>query len=671
MRVGIDIGGTFTDIITVSDDGAIKNFKIPSTPADPSQAVFKALDMLSDAPIVEVTHGSTVATNAILERKGVKTAFLTTDGFRDNIYIQRQNKYDVYDPHYRKPVPVVTRDLIVEVRERMAHTGDVVIPLDLTGLKEKLSALFAQHGVTSIAVCFLHAYKNTRHEREVEAFLAAAFPDALITLSSDVLPEFREYERASTTILSAYLKPVVARYIDRIESRLRAAGTRFVVMQSSGGTLLGEGAKRHPGQMFLSGPAAGVTGAVHMGAQCDANNLLTLDIGGTSTDAALISDGTPSVTTEKLIDGLPIAFPMIDIATIGAGGGSIAWIDDGGMLRVGPQSAGAEPGPACYGKGGRGFTVTDALLIMGLIRPDRFLGGRMKLDIDAAHGAAAALCETLHISLHELAESVFKINLSSVTQAMRLVSITRGHDPKEYTICAYGGGGPLHAALVAEELGVDAVLVPPHAGLFSAYGLLVADFRRDYVLTAPMRVLEASPERIREVLDGLHRQAKEEFADIGIGADGLGIRYTVDMRYVGQGHDLNVNLGEDDLTAPGMDTLRRRFDTVHLDQYGHSFPDDAVELVSFRARALVARDKPDLRVEKQGDAGAGQDKMEMVHWQGDHQTVRFLDRDSLTADSNVHGPAVVVEDTSTTLLPPAWVLRIDSFGNLLLKRESS
>ena len=668
MRVGIDIGGTFTDVITVSDDGDVGTFKIPSTPADPSQAVFQALTLLSGAQVTEVIHGSTVATNTILERKGAKTALLTTDGFRDNIYIQRQNKTDVYSPQYQKPVPVVTRDLVVEVPERVTHTGDVLIPMDVSGLQEKLDHLIVENDVRSIAVCFLHAYKNAAHEVELAKFLETHFPDVLVTISSEVLPEFREYERTSTTVLSAYLKPIVSNYIDRIESGLDSVGARFLVMQSSGGTLLGTGAKRHPAQMFLSGPAAGVTGAVHIGPQCGSNNLFTLDIGGTSTDVALITDGQPSVTTEMLIDGLPIALPMIDIGTIGAGGGSIAWLDDGGMLRVGPQSAGAEPGPACYGKGGQEFTVTDALVTMGLIRPDMFLGGEMELDVQASLDAAAALCARLDITPEELAESVFQINLSSVTRAMRLVSVERGYDPRDYTLCAFGGGGPLHAALVAEDLGVDEVIVPPHAGLFSAYGLLVADFRRDYVLTEPMLLRDALPDRIREILDQLRQDADEEFAGMGIDPSGLAVNYSAEMRYVGQGHDLNVPFTESDLAEAELNALKGAFDRVHKEKYGHSFPEDVAEFVSFRARALKYREKPVLR--QQGESGPSvmPETEGTVVWRGETSVMRFLDRQTLATDSSIDGPAVIVEGTSTTLVPPGWRSGPDAFANLLLRR---
>ena len=668
MRVGIDIGGTFTDVITVSDDGDVGTFKIPSTPSDPSEAVLQALALLSGKTVSEVIHGSTVATNTVLERKGAKTALLTTDGFRDNIYIQRQNKTDVYSPQYQKPVPVVTRDLVVEVPERVTHTGDVLIPIDVSGLQEKLEHLIAANDIRSIAVCFLHAYKNPAHEIELAKFLETHFPNVVVTISSEVLPEFREYERTSTTILSAYLKPIVSSYIDRIESNLNAAGGRFLVMQSSGGTLLGAGAKRHPAQMFLSGPAAGVTGAVHIGAQCGSNNLFTLDIGGTSTDVALITDGQPSVTTEMLIDGLPIALPMIDIGTIGAGGGSIAWLDDGGMLRVGPQSAGAEPGPACYGKGGQEFTVTDALVTMGLIRPDMFLGGEMTLDVQASVDAGGALCAKLDLTIEELAESVFQINLSSVTRAMRLVSVERGYDPRDYTLCAFGGGGPLHAALVAEDLGVDEVIVPPHAGLFSAYGLLVADFRRDYVLTEPMPLRSASPDRIREILRQLHRDADAEFAGMGFDPSDLAVNYSAEMRYVGQGHDLNVPFTESALNSTELGALKGAFDQVHKEKYGHSFPEDAAEFVSFRARALKYREKPELREQKGSGDSLMQETQGTVVWKGQTSEMRFLDRRTLATDSSIEGPAVIVEGTSTTLVPPGWRSGPDAFGNLYMRR---
>ena len=668
MRVGIDIGGTFTDVITIVDDGAGRTFKIPSTPSDPSQAVLHALTLLTGQKVAEMIHGSTVATNTILERKGAKTALLTTDGFRDNIYIQRQNKTDVYSPRYQKPVPVVTRDLVLEIPERVTHTGEVLIPMDVSGLRETLDGLIAANDVRSIAVCFLHAYKNPTHEIELAKFLEAHFSDVVVTISSEVLPEFREYERASTTMLSAYLKPIVARYIDRIESGLEAAGARFLVMQSSGGTLLGSGAKRHPAQMFLSGPAAGVTGAVHIGTQCGTTNLFTLDIGGTSTDVALITCGQPSVTTEMLIDGLPIALPMIDIGTIGAGGGSIAWLDDGGMLRVGPLSAGAEPGPACYGKGGQDFTVTDALVTMGLIRADMFLGGEMVLDVKASRDIAAPLCSELNLTPEDLAESVFQINLSSVTRAMRLVSVERGYDPRDYTLCAFGGGGPLHAALVAEDLGVDAVIVPPHAGLFSAYGLLVADFRRDYVLTEPTPLRDASPDRIREILAQLRRNADAEFKGMGINPGDLDVSYSAEMRYVGQGHDLNVPFGVSDLEAAKLATLKSAFDAVHKEKYGHSFPEDAAEFVSFRARALKYREKPALREQDSPESALMPEIGGTVVWQGQTTEMRFLDRRALEAGAAVDGPAVIVERTSTTLVPPDWRAGPDRFGNLLLRR---
>ena len=668
MRVGIDIGGTFTDVIAVSDGGDVGTFKIPSTPSDPSQAVLQALTLLSDAQVLEVIHGSTVATNTILERKGAKTALLTTDGFRDNIYIQRQNKTDVYSPQYQKPVPVVTRDLVVEVPERVAHTGDVLIPMDVSGLRERLEDLITENDVRSIAVCFLHAYKNAAHEVELARFLETHFPDVVVTISSDVLPEFREYERTSTTVLSAYLKPVVSSYIDRIETGLNSARARFLVMQSSGGTLLGTGAKRHPAQMFLSGPAAGVTAAAHVGALCGSNNLFTLDIGGTSTDVALITEGQPSVTTEMLIDGLPIALPMIDIGTIGAGGGSIAWLDDGGMLRVGPQSAGAEPGPACYGKGGQEFTVTDALVTMGLIRPDMFLGGEMTLDVQASRDAAGPLCANLDLTPEDLAESVFQINLSSVTRAMRLVSVERGYDPRDYTLCAFGGGGPLHAALVAEDLGVDEVIVPPHAGLFSAYGLLVADFRRDYVLTEPMPVRDASPDRIREILSELRQDADAEFVEMGIEPGDLVVSYSAEMRYVGQGHDLNVPIAESGLEALELGALKSLFDRVHQEKYGHNFPEDAAEFVSFRAQAVKQRDKPGLRRQEASESSVMPETKDTVIWKGQTSQMRFIDRRSLATDSHIEGPAVIVEKTSTTLVPPGWRLALDASGNLRLSR---
>ena len=669
MRVGIDIGGTFTDVITISDDGVVRNYKLPSTPREPSQAVIQALNLLANVQIAELVHGSTVATNTILERKGAKTALVTTDGFRDTIYIQRQNKTDVYNPAYRKPVPVVARDMVVEVAERIAHTGEIIIPLDVSGLKDKIEGWIRIAGIRSLAVSLLHSYKNPMHERELADFLERSFPELNVSISSEVLPEIREYERTSTTIISAYLKPVVANYIDQIESQLKTRGSRFLVMQSSGGILSGAVAKRHPAQMFLSGPAGGVTGAIFIGQQCGIANLFTLDVGGTSTDAALITAGTATVTTDMQIDGLPIALPMIDIATIGAGGGSIAWVDDGEMLRVGPQSAGADPGPACYGNGGQAFTVTDALVILGFVQPDRFLGGTMVLDAEASRQAARPLSERLKLQPTQLAESVFEINLASVTQAMRLVSIERGLDPRDYTICAFGGGGPLHAAIVAEELGIDKVIVPPHAGLFSAYGLLVADFRRDYVLTEPMEVRKSDPTAIHQVLMRLQKEGEKEFSGMGFSPEELTVRFTADMRYVGQGHNLNVPLEEGAVKRRDVAAMRSGFDHIHLEKYGHNFPDDPVEFVSFRAHISKSKEKPHLRPDTEVVAGTGQETAKHVHWKGEIATMRFLDRHTLDRSSRIAGPVVIAEPTATTYLPVGWELTIDEYNIMHMTKD--
>ncbi len=670
MRVGIDIGGTFTDVITVSDEGTVRNYKLPSTPREPSRAVIEALRLLSDATITELVHGSTVATNTILERKGAKTALLTTAGHRDAIYIQRQNKTDVYNPAYRKPVPVVKRDMVYEVMERMSHSGEIVIPLDLSGVKDQIDSWIKTARVKSVAVSFLHSYKNPAHEKALADFLAGSFPDLIVSISYEVLPEIREYERTSTTLISAYLKPVVASYIDRIESQLNARNARFLVMQSSGGILSGAAAKGHPAQMFLSGPAGGVTGAIFVGQQCGIPNLFTLDVGGTSTDTALITAGTATVTTDMQIDGLPIALPMIDIATIGAGGGSIAWVDDGGMLRVGPQSAGADPGPACYGHGGSEFTVTDALLILGFVQPDRFLGGSMLLDGNAAQKAARPLCDRLRMEPAQLAQSVFEINLASVTQAMRLVSIERGLDPRDYTICAFGGGGPLHAAIVAEELGIAEVIVPQHAGLFSAYGLLVADFRRDYVVTEPMEISTCDKSLVDSLFTRLRGDGETEFSRMGFSPEELTVRFSADMRYVGQGHHLNVPLDPGSVHDRDVFAMRAGFDRLHLEKYGHNFPADPVEFVSFRAHVYKSKDKPRLRHSSQSETATKLETTERVHWRDRVESIRFIDRAAIDRSSRIRGPVVIPEPTATTYLPPGWELTVDDYGIMHMRSGS-
>jgi len=670
MKVAIDVGGTFTDIVTI-DNGQVSVGKTPTTPHKISDGFLAAVELAGEplAHVDELVHGTTVVLNALLTHAVPRTAVVTTEGFRDVLEIMRADRKDLFDLRQKKPAPLVPRDRRLEINERIAADGTVIKALESADLDRLVSELKALE-VDAVAVCLLFAFVEPTHEIRIGKAIAAALPNAHVSLSHQVLPLYREYERTATTVVNAAAQPVMAAYLADVLAALRLLnfGGEFYVMQSNGGLATPAETSDRPVFSLFSGPAGGVVSAAEFGRRHDISNLLSLDMGGTSSDVAAVSDGKPDRVIGIEIGGYPIAVPSLDIVSVGAGGGSIAWLDDGGMLRVGPQSAGAEPGPACYGKGGQEFTVTDALVTMGLIRPDMFLGGEMTLDIQASLDAAGALCAKLDLTAEELAESVFQINLSSVTRAMRLVSVERGYDPRDYTLCAFGGGGPLHAALVAEDLGVDEVIVPPHAGLFSAYGLLVADFRRDYVLTEPTPLRGASPDRIREILDQLRRDADAEFEGMGIDPGGLAVNYSAEMRYVGQGHDLNVPFTESDLETAELGALKGAFDQVHKEKYGHSFPEDAAEFVSFRARALKYREKPELREQKGSSGSLMQETQGTVVWKGQTSEMQFLDRRILATDSSIEGPAVIVEGTSTTLVPPGWRAGADALGNLYMRR---
>ncbi|UCH26215.1 MAG: hydantoinase/oxoprolinase family protein, partial [Trueperaceae bacterium] len=470
----VEVGGTFTDWIVVENGRVVATGKVPSTPAAPATGVMRAaaeaLDNLDS--VTALIHGSTVATNAVLERNGAVTAVLTTQGFRDVLQIQRQSKTRLFDLFYRQPEPLVPRDRIIEVLERIGPRGEVWHQLELAGLGDRIRELILKSGLESVAICLLHSYANAEHERKLAHFLEDRFPDLQLTLSSELIPRFREYERVSTCTIDAYLKPRVARYIADLETSLQR--TRFAgklsIVQANGGIIPATEAREHAAKMILSGPAAGVIGATAAARASGFDNLLTFDMGGTSTDVCLITAGQAEMTNEYKIGGLPLGLPMLDIVTVGAGGGSIATVDSGGALRVGPESAGADPGPACYGKGGHYFTVTDANAILGLLEPTTFYGGRMPLSIEAATSALETISDPLGMTGEQVAEGVIRLANATMAQAMRLVSIERGYDPRDYTIVAYGGAGPLHAAALAKELSIRRVLVPFDPGLMSAYG---------------------------------------------------------------------------------------------------------------------------------------------------------------------------------------------------------
>ncbi len=681
MIVGIEVGGTFTDLVMADGDGRLTVHKLPSTPADPSVAAVEGLEQLLDLSghaaneIAELLHGSTIAANALIQRNGARTVLLTTKGFRDVLFIQRQDKSTVYDMFYRKPEPLVDRDMVLEVDERMSAAGEIVMPLDDAAAATLIDDIVAQHSPESIAVCFLHAYANPAHEQMIGRIIAERHPNIRVSLSSDVAPEHREYERTSTVLIDAYIGPAVDRYLARFGERTATVGITGtpLIMQSNGGVVPLATARRKAANMFVSGPAAAVTAAAEVAQREGVPDVISIDIGGTSCDVCLITGGRPQTTvkgtSEFSVDGLPLNVVMTDIVTIGAGGGSIAHIDAGGMLQVGPQSAGADPGPACYGKGGENFTMTDAMLLLGLLDPSTPLPGNIVLRPDRSEAAAAELCETFDLTPDGLAERVYRIAIANMAQAVRRVSVKRGFDPRDYALLPCGGAGPLIAAALADEVGMDTILVPPHPGIFSALGLAIADIRIDYARSeGAIRLTELSAKDLARRVDDLKGRADSEYADLRYAPEELALEFAVDARYVGQGYELRVPFKPQELTG-GPDTLIARFHELHQRQYGHSFEQSAVEAISFRLTARRARGSVLAAPEANGSPTT--EKQRNVSLLGETAQYPSYTREKLPAGFTANGPAVVVESTTSMPVPPGWRFEVRQGGAIIVERSET
>ena len=669
MRVGIEVGGTFTDLVAIGRDGGITVTKVPSVPLAPDEGAFDAL-VASGLPIgdiEELAHGSTVATNAVLERKGARIAFVTTRGFRDILALQRHGRARIYDLEYQKPVPVARRSASFEVAERMLADGTVAAPLDEAAVEGELLPALARGGFEAVAICLLNAYVDPVHEQRLGALIRARLPDLHVTLSSDVTREFREYERASTTTLSAYVQPVIDRYVARFADRLAASGFRghFSVMQSNGGRLPADGMRGAAINALLSGPAAGVMGAVRQAGRSGFRNIITLDIGGTSTDVCVVTDGRPQLTQDFELDGLPIRVPMLDINTVGAGGGSIVWMDEGGMLRVGPQSAGADPGPACYGRGGTVPTLTDAHVIRQTVRPEAFLGGRMRIDPEASRRVLQPIARVLGMGLEQAADAAVQLANANVVRAIQLISTERGHDPRDYVLVPYGGAGPLHAAHVAADLGIGTVVVPPSAGIVSAYGLIASDFLLFESLTRRAPADEGAADRLRSVLAEMRARAGERAK--GLGLEGkLALELTAGMRFVGQAFEVPVTFAEAEIARISSAKVRERFAEAHHRVYFFGAKaDKPIEFVSFRLGLTAPlAELPLLAIEK--SARSAPKPIELYDGRA-WQKGTLVGRGGLGA-KRIAGPALVEDPTSTLLVPMGWTARRDANHNTILER---
>ncbi len=658
MRAGVDIGGTFTDLV-LSDGAGLKIHKQPSSPDKPERSMLAGLAALTPgglAALRQVAHGSTVATNAILERKGARAALLTSEGFRDLLFIGRQDRPVLYDIQPRIAAPLIPRQRCYEVRERLDFRGDVLKALDMAALDQMLAQLGSDQ-VDSIAVCLLFSYVNPAHEQRVkERILARGIVDEewQVVLSSEALPEFREYERASTIALEAYVRPLMSRYIGALEAALPAAAS-LRIMKSDGGVMRASRVRQQAIHTALSGPAAGLMGAFHLAQAAGFDKIITLDMGGTSTDVALVSS-QPEPRQESSIDGLPTRVRMLDIETIGAGGGSLARVDAGGALRVGPESAGANPGPVVYGLGGNQVTLSDANAVLGRLAAEHFLGGAMRLDLAAGRRALARLARQIELGIVEAAQGVVEIANVNIERALRRVSIARGHDPRDFTLVAFGGAGPLHACEAASRLDIPRVLVPESPGVLCALGLLLADVVVEYSRSVMRGASDEVLLQLRQVERELLTLAAAELQQEGIAERDTRFAATLDMRYRGQAYELNI---------PFDESAAESFHQAHERSYGHAIRWRAVEIVNMRVAGIGAIDKPQF-----AEAEASPHQAEPI---GEKPAptggaIKLYERAALLPGAEFSGEALVFQMDSTTYLPAGWQARVDGFRNLLLKR---
>ncbi|HEX3034179.1 MAG TPA: hydantoinase/oxoprolinase family protein [Thermodesulfobacteriota bacterium] len=646
IRIGIDTGGTFTDF-AFFDGRGIKTHKVPSTPLNPSQAIIDGLrDVLGEGiKEFEIVHGTTVATNALLERKGANIALITTKGFEDVIEIGRQNRGELYNLFWEAPQPLVKRELRFGILERTSFQGKILTEVDEAEVRRLLLKL-KKLKVEGIAISFLHSYANPKNEEKVEKLLKPlGIP---VSTSSKILPEFREYERTSTIVANSYLLPKVKSYMFELSEKLSEC--HVFIMQSGGGVISPGQAGDEPVRLLLSGPAGGVVGGFKIADAIGHKKVITYDMGGTSTDVAL-SDGMLRFVTETKIDGIPIKIPMVDVVTIGAGGGSIAYLDPGGALKVGPASAGADPGPACYGKGSH-ITVTDANLVLGRINPNWFLGGRMKIFPENSESALRGLAVQAKLSLRKLAEGIIKVANANMERALRVISISRGFDPREFSLLSFGGAGGLHACELALGLGIKTVIFPRDPGILSALGMLMADSFKDYSLTTFLAGEKATIGEMAKGFKVLEDKAKREFS-----GEQIKFERFLDARYRRQSHEITIPYGKG---------FVRTFHQAHKKMYGYLKPGNDVEIVTLRTRAVVSKKKIKLPRLKNSHRKVGSIK-EKLFFNNGEISVSYYRRDDFFPGLTFSGPAVVLESTATLFIPPGFICEVDEWGNILAR----
>lgn len=666
-RVSADIGGTFTDFVFEDESGATRIGKVPTTPQNPSQGVLNGL-AAGPCTLEEIdffVHGTTVGLNAFLERRGARTLLLMTAGVSDGYTIARGHRTHLYQLQYRKPRQLVPRRDVFEVRERLAWDGAVIEPLNEDDLQAVIDKVKAEN-VPAVAICFLHAFTNADHERRAKEVLAAALPGVSISLSSDIAREWREYERASSVVMDAYVAPVVELYLKTLRAELTAAGMdkTIHVMRSSGGVMTDRVARDQPISTLLSGPVGGAIGCVQLAKDTGRRNLLGVDMGGTSFDLTLVVDGEPQLSTETSLEGLPLLMSVVDIHTIGTGGGSIAWIEGGG-LRVGPKSAGSQPGPACYGRGGTEPTVTDANFFLGRLAANSLLGGRMSLDAAATQAAVAKLAGPLGMSGLELAEGILAISNAKMADAMRTITVEKGIDPRSFTLVAYGGAGPMNAAELAFELDIREILIPRFPGTFSAWGMLRSDIRSEFSASFFMPADQVAGEAMRAVCADLQAQGRALLEQEHVPADQMIFAMSADIRYVGQEYALSIPFGREGAVADILDA----FHTAHERRFGHAQPLNPVEFVNLRLAAIGQLARPRQAFDFTPQTSSPQIGEREVIFAGRPVAAKIYSRALFTDQDRYQGPAVIEEESATTFVPPGYAFQLDDWGNILIQKE--
>lgn len=677
LIVGADVGGTFTDLIAVGADGVLHVAKVPSTPDDPGRAVLQGIKHLcadlgyASSQVALLLHGTTVATNAVLQRRGAKTALLTTRGFRDVLEIGRQSRPRLFDFDARRSEPLIPRSRRVEVLERMEASGAISTPLEAESLDQAIRALRAT-GAEAIAICFLHAYKNSTHEVQAEQRIHEVWPSVSVSISSKVLPEYREYERTSTTAINAFVAPVMERYLAGLKRQLQteAVTCPVQVMQSNGGLMSVEQAVHLPAATVLSGLAAGALGGVRLAHRAKQDVVLTLDMGGTSCDLALGVGGSVPTNHAAEVDGLPIRLPALDVHTIGAGGGSIAYLDAGAALRVGPRSAGAIPGPACYGRRGTDPTVTDANLLLGRLSETGLLGGKIPLDRSRAAEAVRRIADPLGLSVEEAAAGIIRVVNAGMARQMRVLTIERGVDPRTCTLVAFGGGGPAHAVDLARELEIPTVIVPPAPGVTSALGLLLSDYRHDRIQTALLEldrtdVPREAGERLTAIYEQLEAQVLAGVREALKGENCTVVRQA-EMRYIRQGHELRVAVPDGALDGASLNDVLREFDRVHAARFGYCIPEESVLLVNALATATI----PSSIVMSTAISTSPQSTVpesRPVWFGGEYHQAKVYRWNALPLGRTLCGPIIIEQLDSTTVIPPGAAVGVDDQGNLLVQ----